>query len=167
VGPAPLLGPEAGVRVARAKPPPPAPAATVMAAATALPKPVSDLPPAVEAVQMASLAPPAPVTSAALPPLAGPPAARDIPVTNVSDPSAGVLGIQAGAFATEANAEKAVAQLSATGRAVIEPVSREGGTLYKVYLPAPTDELQAYALRDRVAEIGFADARVVHSFQTN
>jgi rare lipoprotein A len=37
-------------------------------------------------------------------------------------------------------------------------------TLYRVVLPAPADEAAAYALRDRVAEFGFADARVVRTF---
>ena len=37
-------------------------------------------------------------------------------------------------------------------------------SLYRVLLPAPADEAAAYALRDRIAEIGFADARVVRTF---
>jgi len=50
------------------------------------------------------------------------------------------------------------------GTASIEPLQREGTTLYRVVLPAPADEAEAYALRDRVAEIGFSDARVVSAF---
>ena len=40
----------------------------------------------------------------------------------------------------------------------------DGVTLYRVILPAPADEAGAYALRDRVAEYGFVDARVVRTF---
>jgi len=74
------------------------------------------------------------------------------------------LRVQAGAFASQANAERAVAQLAAAGPAIIEPLQRDGLTLYRVVLPAPADETAAYALRDRVAQFGFVEARVVGSF---
>lgn len=74
------------------------------------------------------------------------------------------LRIQAGAFSSQANAQRAVAQLSPAGMASIEPLQRDGLTLYRVVLPAPADEAAAYALRDRIADFGFADARVVSSF---
>lgn len=74
------------------------------------------------------------------------------------------LRVQAGAFASAMNAQAAVARLAPAGVAVIEPVERDGMTLYRVVLPAPADEAAAYALRDRVAEIGFAEARVVRTF---
>jgi rare lipoprotein A len=74
------------------------------------------------------------------------------------------LRIQAGAFSSQANAQRAVAQLSAAGAASIEPVQRDGLMLYRVVMPAPADEAAAYALRDRVAEIGFTEARVVRVF---
>ena len=51
-----------------------------------------------------------------------------------------------------------------TGTAVIEPIQRNGVTLYRVMLPGPEDEAEAYALRDKVASIGFADARVMQPF---
>ena len=79
-------------------------------------------------------------------------------------PIKSALRIQAGAFTSEVNAQHAVSQLSEAGLATIEPLDREGLTLYRVVLPAPEDEAAAYALRDRVAEIGFADARVVRTF---
>jgi rare lipoprotein A len=72
--------------------------------------------------------------------------------------------VQAGAFSEEARARRAAAQLAAVGPAVVEPVEREGTTLWRVLLPAPQDELQAWNLRQRVAEAGFADARVVGPF---
>jgi rare lipoprotein A len=75
-----------------------------------------------------------------------------------------VYRIQAGSFSSEGNAQRAAAQLAAAGTAVIEPVQRGGVTLYRVMLPGPADEAEAYALRDKVASIGFADARVMQPF---
>ena len=43
-------------------------------------------------------------------------------------------------------------------------MQRDGVTLYRVILAGPADEAEAFALRDRVAQIGFADARVVRPF---
>ena len=71
--------------------------------------------------------------------------------------------IQAGAFGDQGNARLAAARLSVAGVAVIEPIERGGVTLYRVMLPGPGDEASAFALRDRVAGIGFADARVVRT----
>lgn len=138
LGPAPLLGRDAGLRYASAP-------ATLSPAANdgALVEIAAGLP-----------ARPEPVAAAALP---------SVPTAAVA--AAGGLRIQAGAFASEGNAQRAVSQLSAAGAAVIEPLQRaDGVTLYRVLLPAPADEAAAYALRDRVAEIGFADARVVRPF---
>lgn len=142
LGPAPLLGRDAGIRYAAAKPPPPAPVADeglLVEIASGLP------------------ARPEPVTATSLAPLQAAPAAAPI--------AAAGLRIQAGAFASEGNAQRAVSQLSVAGQATIEPMQRpDGATLYRVVLPAPEDEAEAYALRDRVAEIGFVDARVVRPF---
>jgi rare lipoprotein A len=139
VGPAPLLGRDAGVRYASA----PRPSAT----AEAQPE-----------VRLASA--PAPARASGMTVLSAmpqrPPAA-DVDVT-------GRLRVQAGSFTSEINAERAVARLAAAGSAYIEPVRRDGAVLYRVLLPAPQDEVEAHALRDRVAQIGFADARVVRSF---
>ena len=74
------------------------------------------------------------------------------------------LRIQAGAYSSQANAQRAVSQLTPAGNASIETVQRDGLILYRVVMPAPADEDAAYALRDRVAEFGFADARVVRTF---
>lgn len=192
IGPAPLLGPEAGVRVARAKPPAPAapqtqearaslswpeaPAAQAAqpASATVRWREVSGAASASAAplVLTATSAPiavetlPAPVRPAAAPiPAADPDApapARSIEAWRQA-PAAG-FRIQAGAFSEEARARRVADQLAALGAAIVEPVQRGGATLYRVMLPAPADELQAYNLRERVAEQGFADARVVRSF---
>jgi rare lipoprotein A len=161
IGPAPLAGPEAGVRYAEAKPAPATPAAPITA--------VSSMPIAVapaESIQVATLAPPATVKAAPLAPLTG--SALDAPATSASATpgvqSAQAYRIQAGSFSDQANAQRAAAQLAATGAAVIEPVQRGGVTLYRVTLPGPTDEAEAYALRDKVAAIGFSDARVMQPF---
>jgi rare lipoprotein A len=69
--------------------------------------------------------------------------------------------IQAAAFSDQDRARRAAAQLSAAGEATVEPVERGGTTLYRVVLPAPADEAQANAIRDKVADAGFADARVL------
>src|SRR4051794_32253708 len=127
VGPAPLLGRDAGVRIARAEPPRP---------------PVD------------RVAFPAAPTPGAAPPLEVSPA---MPVTRG-------FRIQAGAFSQEVNARRAAAQLGALAPAVVEPLSRDGVTLYRVFLSGPADELQAYGLREQVARAGFADARVVGPF---
>jgi len=145
VGPAPLLGPDAGLRYASG---PARPRADV--ALVALPAPSS----AVEET----------ITAQTLPPITGS-AISSAPIASpvVAAASSG-LRIQAGAFSSEAIAQRAVAQLSSAGAASIEPLQRDGSVLYRVMLPAPSDETAAYALRDRVAEIGFTDARVVRTF---
>lgn len=168
LGPAPLTGPADGLRYASAKPLPTraAPAALaplnrsandgVMELAAAPPRAVaarSGSP--VVAVQ--SL-PPITGSEISSAPIAG-------PVLAATPAAVGpALRIQAGAFSSPVNAQRAVAQLSAAGAASIEPVQRDGLTLYRVVLPAPADEAAAYALRDRVAEIGFAEARVIQTF---
>ncbi len=179
VGPAPLVGPSGGVRYAATKPlPTRLPAAPMaMTALASSPSPVTAMAP--EAAPFAARPAPSPgaITTEALPPLTGsaissaPIAAAPtttaapivaLPGTPVVVTSA--LRVQAGAFASEANARIAARQLARAGAAVVEPVESGGLTLYRVTLPAPADEAAAYALRDRVAEIGFADARVVRTF---
>jgi rare lipoprotein A len=111
----------------------------------------------------APLAPLRPVESVELAPLA--PQRPPEPVLAAGPDLASALRIQAGAYSSQSNAQQAVARLASAGLATIEPLQRgDGLTLYRVVLPAPADEAAAYALRDRVAEIGFADARVVRAF---
>ena len=154
IGPAPLAGPDAGVRYADA-----GPKATATLAASAAPVAVAPA----ETIQVASLAPPAPVGSTALAPLTG--SALGSPASSVpATQAAQGFRIQAGAFSNADNAQRAAAQLFSTGTAVIEPIERGGTTLYRVMLPGPADEAEAYALRDKVAAIGFADARVMQPF---
>lgn len=171
LGAAPLTGPGAGMRYASAQPLPTraAPAAlaplgaassasdpTMEIAAGGPPRAMTVRPSSADDVTVQSLPP---ITGAAIlnTPIAG-------PAVTASAAPASSLRIQAGAFSSEVNAQRAVSQLSAAGAASIVPMQRDGMTLYRVVLPAPADEAAAYALRDRVASIGFADARVVSSF---
>ena len=168
VGAAPLLGPDGGLRYANAKPYP----TRLPAAVAATSSVIADADPVMELATAMPRASPvgAAITSVSLPPLIGseisstpiPPAAGVVNVSAI--PIRSALRVQAGAFTSEVNAQRAVSQLSATGAASIEALQRDGLTLYRVVMPAPADEVAAYALRDRVAEIGFVDARVVRTF---
>ena len=72
--------------------------------------------------------------------------------------------VQAGAFSDRDNARRVASNLSQAGEAIIEPIDRNGITLYRVTLGASTDEGQAFALRDQVAALGYSDARVLQPF---
>lgn len=168
LGPAPLTGPADGLRYASAKPlptrPTPAALAPLNSSADDGVMEMAAAPPRAMAARSASLA----VTVQSLPPITG----SEISSAPIAGPVLAAtpaavgpgLRIQAGAFSSPVNAQRAVAQLSAAGAASIEPVQRDGLTLYRVVLPAPADEAAAYALRDRVAEIGFTEARVIQTF---
>ncbi|HEY0436851.1 MAG TPA: septal ring lytic transglycosylase RlpA family protein, partial [Phenylobacterium sp.] len=177
VGPAPLAGPQAGVRYASNSAfAPHYPINRVSVAAAAAPLAASA--PAVSAaplkdggeVVLTSLKSPEAVSVSTLASL---PAAKPAPVApSIEKPlvvahaepaasGAGAYRIQAGAFSDQENARRAAAQLASTGAATIEPIERNGLTLYRVTLPGPADEAEAYAFRDKVAAIGFNDARVL------
>jgi rare lipoprotein A len=160
LGPAPLAGPGAGVRYAKASPP------AAGRGAMSARRPADE-----EIFQEAALTP-----AAAPHPLVPRRAAISVselaplPSTHLTqaDVSASALGpapqvyrIQAGAFSDQENARRAAAQLAGAGTATIEPMERGGTTLYRVILPGPADEAEAFAMRDKVAGIGFADARVL------
>jgi rare lipoprotein A len=166
VGPAPLLGPEAGVRVAQARRRP-APAAT----------PAQAYP-----YQLASAQPARPRPATAPAPRAPSPASDDevafisgvspagtrqlqilpsMPSSAVPATPVRVYRVQAGAFSEEVRARRVAAQLSNLGSAAVEMTQREGTTLYRVVLPGTTDVIEAYDLRARVAEEGFRDAVVI------
>ncbi|MEO6341293.1 MAG: septal ring lytic transglycosylase RlpA family protein [Caulobacteraceae bacterium] len=74
---------------------------------------------------------------------------------------AGGYGVQAGAFADRNNAEKVALALSAAGRTAIRPLDRDGVRLYRVVVGQWRDPASASAALSRVAELGFAGARVV------
>ncbi|HEY3694817.1 septal ring lytic transglycosylase RlpA family protein [Phenylobacterium sp.] len=80
-------------------------------------------------------------------------------------PAGGAYRVQAGAYSNPDAAQRVASQLASAGPATVEPVSREdGATLYRVMLQASNDEAEAWALRDRVAASGYADARVIRPF---
>lgn len=119
---------------------------------------------------LAAAPPPAPIAKpevirvavsapAAAPPM---PALRPMQPLPAPIPAAGDrFRVQAGAFASLANAHHAVNMLEPAGSAVIEPVQRGAITLYRVIVPGPRDAAAAERLRTRVAQIGFADARLL------
>jgi rare lipoprotein A len=92
----------------------------------------------------------------------GPQPAAQLPAPPAVAPAA--FRVQAGAFSDQTNARRAVDRLSATGVAVIEPVQRNGLTLYRVLLEGGGDESAAERMRAAVAAFGFTDARVVRDF---
>ncbi|HEY0649598.1 septal ring lytic transglycosylase RlpA family protein [Phenylobacterium sp.] len=174
VGPAPL--PADGLRYASAQRSPtrlaPAAAAPMATATSAASDPVMEMAASSPAPRTAArIAQGEAISTQALPPITGSeissapigsPATTTISLA-ATPPSPG-LRIQAGAFSSQVNAQRAVAQLTPAGAASIETVQSGGTMLYRVVLPAPGDEAAAYALRDRVAEIGFTEARVVRVF---
>jgi len=171
VGPAPLAGPEAGMQVASnaglLTPKYPITMAST-ASATPIAPPVSApisaaAPKAQNDLQLASYKAPEPIETTSLAPL---PAARPmaVPAPRGDTIVAQTYRIQAGAFSDQDRARRVAAQLNSTGTATIEPFERNGTTLYRVLLPGPADELEAYAVRDKVAAAGFTDARVVKPF---
>jgi rare lipoprotein A len=143
--------------------------ATMTAAAPAAP------PTPAPRLAKAAATPHAPLTGAELGPIhgekialpdfshAGPSAAESVAQSTVQSTSQG-FRIQAGAFSSRDNAQRAAAQLASAGHASVEPFEKDGATLYRVFVPAADDEVAAYAIRDKVAAAGFADARVVKSF---
>ena len=144
------------------------PAPTYTPAPTYASAPISAAPiataSAAPAAVSSSVLPPAIATPQALPAAAAPvqfAASAQLPSAAVPQVQAAIYRIQAGAFSDPANAQRVASQLASAGQALIEPVQHNGATLYRVMLPGPADEGQAFALRDRIAQLGFADARVI------
>jgi rare lipoprotein A len=147
-------------RTIASAPPPPAPLPTPPAKprvyATGLPpaQPAWDAPPPPKAADP-DFAPYAPPTPAA-------PVAPAEPAPVMADIGAeSAYRVQAGSFASRANAERAAAQLSGAGEASIESIERAQGVLYRVVVKAGPDEAEAFGVRDRVAALGFSDATVL------
>ncbi|WP_233243296.1 MULTISPECIES: septal ring lytic transglycosylase RlpA family protein [unclassified Caulobacter] len=69
--------------------------------------------------------------------------------------------VQAGAFANRDNAVRVAAALQSTAVAVIEPLERSGGLLYRVIVPAGPDEGDAWTLREQIVALGFPGATVL------
>ncbi|HEY8572539.1 SPOR domain-containing protein [Phenylobacterium sp.] len=116
-----------------------------LAAAAPATPPSAPVPaPAQEPVRLAAAEPLPKLRSAFLPP-----------------PPLAAWRVQAGAFAERKNAERAVVMLKAAGPAAVEVVQSGERTLYRVSLHAPADASRAEALRRKVVDAGFADARVI------
>jgi rare lipoprotein A len=100
-----------------------------------------------------------PAPSLSAPPINPPDPVRSTsPAGAVSKPA---FRIQAGAFSSRENAEKAVQQLALAGSAKIEPLERPSGTLYRVVVAAGEDEGEAWSLRQRVEALGYSGATVL------
>lgn len=69
--------------------------------------------------------------------------------------------VQAAAFADRGNAERARLRLADAGEVVIRPLERSSGVLYRVVVSRLADEDAALNVRDRLAALGFPDARVI------
>ena len=111
------------------------------------------------------------ITQSALAPLAKPKPAISAPawMRKAVAPSSGnavstAFRIQAGAYSTEERARRAVSQIARSWPASVESVSRNGVTLYRVMLDGLTDQDEAEVVRQRIAEAGFTDARVLRPF---
>lgn len=90
-----------------------------------------------------------------------PPALALRPEQPVPRPGARSLQIQAGAFASLANARRAQALLQPVAATVIAPVRRGEITLYRVVVEAPAEPAEVAQLRARMSRAGFPDARLV------
>ena len=173
VGPATLEQPNTGLRYASAGKPlypirqdayaaQPYARAPAAAASPELAAYTPPIPKAPIAVSQSTLAP---ITGAELPPLR--PAVASTPIAATPAPMAatsGVYRVQAGAFSDRDNARRVANSLGMTGQTSIEQVERNGVILYRVMLPGGADEGQAFAVRDRVASLGYGDARVIRPF---
>lgn len=69
--------------------------------------------------------------------------------------------VQAAAFTSRDNAERAKRQLGELGKSDIDEIGRDGDTLYRVTVGGARDEAAADALRDQVARLGYPGAKVL------
>ena len=88
---------------------------------------------------------------------------RALAMAATQTPASHAYTIQAASFSDQDNAKRAAAQLASAGAVKVEPFEHSGVTMYRVYLAGLSDEVEARAVRDKVAAIGFADARVVEA----
>jgi len=139
--------------------------------AAAAPPPPPDRKSEPDVVFTSTPAPTAPIeiVQSPLAPLARPKAAATVSefaASPVSQSAKSAFGfrVQAGAYSTSDKAQRAVTQLARSWPAVVEPVSRKGVTLYRVVLDGIANQNDAEVLRQRIAEAGFADARVIRPF---
>ena len=110
---------------------------------------------------------PAPATTTA--PMVSAPSASYPPAAAAPTAPAVALGpafqVQAAAFSSYDNAQRAVSRLTQAGPASIRSTTtRQGQTLYRVVLAGYPDAGAAEAARAQVAAAGFGDARVIAPF---
>jgi len=146
----------APIAVASATLPPALPAV----ASTALPAVASTaLPPASTAADSLSL--PTSATSAVSEPATSALTAPPVPPASTYTVPAPIYRVQAGAFADAAKAARIAAQLGETAEATVEPVDLNGVTLYRVLVAGGEQLAGASTLREKVASLGYPDARIV------
>lgn len=105
-------------------------------------------------IETAALAPP-PVISAPV---------ISTPVIEAPRIVAASYEVQAGAFSSRVNAERVQRQLAEAGEVTIRTQQRDSGPLYRVVVCSLPDEDAAWTVRERVALLGFPDARVIRPF---
>jgi rare lipoprotein A len=127
-----------------------------VALAAAAPEP---LPAPVEPSVVADIPPPGPmvVASATIP---DPPVPTPRPAV-VAAPVSGRYAIQAAAFSSRANAEKAASQLASIGPVDITTIERNGGVLYRVTVRSLKDAGAADDALERVSASGFPGAQII------
>jgi rare lipoprotein A len=82
------------------------------------------------------------------------------PAPRTDSVAAGHYEIQAGAFSTRANAERAASQLAQAGDTEIRETDRNGQTLYRVFVHSLPDQTAAQEALGKVAASGYRDAVV-------
>jgi len=104
----------------------------------------------------------APVSSYAANPIRGALSGSPLSTRNeylASNPSG--FAVQAGAFSDRGNAERVAALLASAGRTNIQPLDHGGARLYRVTVGSWVNAQDAGAAREKVAALGFTQARVV------
>jgi rare lipoprotein A len=128
---------------------------------------ISPAPPlAAEGIMQARLSPHRAVIEAPPPPpdLTAPSPTQSPSVTEADQPGEADYRVQVGAYPTRGDATRAAGRLGGDVRYLIEPVERDGATLYRVVLGGFLDEDDALAAQLRFSAAGFPDARVLKPF---
>lgn len=138
----------------------PAPAAAIASAPR--PAPANGPQAAGPPITMASYVPPAADAPPAIVPAAYTPAVAAAARAPASRPPSGpAYYVQAGAFGTLANAERARARVAALGETAITSVNVQGQELFRVRLGPLNSAAAADSVRAEVQRAGLGDARIV------
>lgn len=76
----------------------------------------------------------------------------------------GAYAVQAGAYGSREAAERIATSLASAGSTTIRPLDRGGAILFRVVVGPWGDQSAAQSARERVAALGFNDARIVPGF---